>query len=140
MWTSHVKLEALVLNCWTNSYSLSNMAIGLKECGHQMKFSYSDNFGHLGRLMKYVQRQLARLQSCVQIVYVIHDIRTIATELNMLLKHEEVISRQRSSLHWLVDGDRKHVFFMRKLIKGEKIIGLTGLRMIEAFGLMTGIV
>ncbi|XP_075665228.1 uncharacterized protein LOC142634864 [Castanea sativa] len=117
MWLGDARCEKIVSDAWSEGLlSCSPFPIErcLEECKSKLKNWNHNEFGHVGKRINQLQKQLEWLELQPPSPDANRSLRDTRVELNCWLEKENTMWKQRSRLNWFQAGDRNTRFFHAK--------------------------
>lgn len=121
MWMKHPDFVNFVKDSWISCNSLLSVSEKIQICGEKLLWWDEMVFGNVKRKIRQLNKRLEALQANKdQSKETIQAIHQIESELDDLLKKEEIMWLQRSRTLWLKEGDRNTKFFHNKANQRQK--------------------
>ncbi|KAL0009325.1 hypothetical protein SO802_010827 [Lithocarpus litseifolius] len=117
MWVHEARCEQIVAEAWNEGlFSSSDFPVVccLDECRKKLEGWNKSEFGHVGKKIALLQKQLEWLELQSSSPDVNRNLRDTRVELNCWLEKENEMWKQRSCLNWFQNGDRNTRFFHAK--------------------------
>lgn len=99
---------------WGEDFWNDDFCDRVKNCGSHLNLWGFDTFGNVSRKIREIKDRLKILQTAFQSETNIREQKNLETQLEELLKLEEIKWYQRAKTFWIKDGDRNTSFFHRK--------------------------
>lgn len=111
MWTTEEECEGIIKEAWAYGASCETK---LEECATQLQKWSGVKFGPTFRELRKKRKQVKKLNGGNLPGAQIEQRKKLLREIDVLVKHEEAYSKQRSRNFWLAEGDRNTKFFHQR--------------------------
>ncbi|XP_057792367.1 uncharacterized protein LOC131009155 [Salvia miltiorrhiza] len=122
MWLRHDQCKSFEEECWAAGgtiSSITDMNGKLEDMGREFKAWEKNVSGHVRKRCSKIRKELTELQKSHCDAATKNDQKQLESELDELLKQDEMMWKQRSRADWLAEGDRNTGFFHR-IAEGRK--------------------
>jgi hypothetical protein len=113
-WSRDAEYQSLIQSVWNQDRLEGDSILGimhrLSSCQRELLRWSKRKFGKVDELLKKKKEQLLELQNRSNSGS-LEEIKTIQTEINDILEHEDMRWKQRAKQHWYLAGDKNTQFF-----------------------------
>lgn len=126
MWTSHEECGKVIEDAWNRGRN-DAAVLKIQRVSADLRVWDKERFGHVRRSIISLREELAAIQRLPVSDQLFHRRKEVEEKLDVILKREEVMWRQRSRMLWLESGDRNNRFFHQHARHRNKINRISGI-------------